>query len=231
MRYLKSPSHSHKLIWMLLSSFMVMAGGMHPTLWGFFGEANILLLFILRVIFSESCVELFRTPQVMLVHILDFMWLLSNVLHCATITFVLISLNSCLLFCGVDAWTAELLMETRPWHLRFRLLFTWGVTPLSPQQSSSGIQALGSPCTAGPKRPSQGPDSWQAVCTLLCESSQAGRHWKKWMEEGSHSEGLGLLEKYVIEKFLSISVVNAVSPGFVGTQEEDVTCSNLNFAP
>lgn len=51
------------------------------------------------------------------------------------------------------------------------------------------------------------------------------------MEEGSHSEGLGLLEKYVIEKFLSISVVNTVSPGFVGTQEEDVTCSNLNFAP
>lgn len=156
MRYLKSPSHSHKLIWMLLSSFMVMAGGMHPTLWGFFGEANILLLFILRVIFSESCVELFGTPQVMLVHILDFMWLLSNVLHCATITFALISLNSCLPFCGVDAWTAELLMETRPWHLQFRLLFTWGVAPLSPQQSSSGIQALSSPCTAGPKRPLPG---------------------------------------------------------------------------
>lgn len=35
----------------------------------------------------------------------------------------------------------------------------------------------------------------------------------------------------MVGKFLSISVVNAVFPGFVGTQEKDVICSNLNFAP
>lgn len=51
------------------------------------------------------------------------------------------------------------------------------------------------------------------------------------MEVVKKSEGLEFLEKYTIEKFLSISVVNTVSPGFVGTQEEDVMCSNLNFAP
>lgn len=51
------------------------------------------------------------------------------------------------------------------------------------------------------------------------------------MELVNHSEGLGFLEKYMIEKLVSILVVNAVSPGFVGTQEEDVMCFDLNFAP
>lgn len=51
------------------------------------------------------------------------------------------------------------------------------------------------------------------------------------MELVNHPEGLGFLEKYIIDKFLSISIIDTVSPGFVGAQEEDVMCSNLNFAP
>lgn len=172
MRYLKSPCHSHKLILMFFSWFMFVIGGMHPTLGDIFGWVNIFLLLLHGVIFSEASVELFGTPQVLLVHILNFVWLFSNVLHCATITF---ALNSCLPFCGVDAWTAELLMEMRPWHLQFRLLFTWGASPLSPQQSSSGIQALDSPCTAG--WPSWSPDSWQC-CGELTGRQTEKNEWK-----------------------------------------------------
>lgn len=50
-RYFKSPSHSHKLILLLLSSSMFVTGAMCLSLWGFSGGADILLLLLVRVIF------------------------------------------------------------------------------------------------------------------------------------------------------------------------------------
>lgn len=50
----------------------------------------------------ESCVGLFETPQVLLVHILTFVCSFFNVSHCITVTFCFnASLNSCLPFCVV----------------------------------------------------------------------------------------------------------------------------------
>lgn len=51
------------------------------------------------------------------------------------------------------------------------------------------------------------------------------------MEVVSCFKRLGVLIKYRAGKFLSILIVNIVFPGFVGTQEKDVICTALNFAP
>lgn len=63
------------------------------------------------------------------------------------------------------------------------------------------------------------------------KTATGGEEKKISMEVVSHLEGWGFLEQYVVGKFLSISVVNAVFPGFVRSQEKDVTGCNLNFAP